>query len=248
MKQLRKTEWRREYPIKKFLALCVWGVMAIAGCAGTLSCPDNIPSLAACVLALAGAVLTLSRLLRYYRTTYQSLPALNRRLTKEEQEELLENENFETITELKSESLRWTDFAESEHWLRINERYIPKELAILGGAKVTFNIMNRDTTPVVFLYATGDVVKIDLGVQVSARQIRELNAYFRSRCHIFPEPADRTKAEELCSIFREIYTDYLKEKEPEKEDAVLAELVKDAGELRQKCIEKMPSYLKRGGG
>ena len=136
--------------------------MAIAGCAGTLSCPDNIPSLAACVLALAGAVLTLPRLLRYYRTTYQSLPALNRRLTKKEQEELLECENFETITELKSESLRWTDFAESEHWLRINERYIPKELAILGGAKVTFNIMNRDTTPVVFLYATGDVVKIDL--------------------------------------------------------------------------------------
>ena len=136
MKQLRKTEWRRGYPIKKFLALCVWGVMAIAGCAGTLSCPDNIPSLAACVLALAGAVLTLP--------------------------ELLENENFETITELKSESLRWTDFAESEHWLRINGRYIPKELAILGGAKVTFNIMNRDTTPVVFLYATGDVVKIDL--------------------------------------------------------------------------------------
>ena len=99
-----------------------------------------------------------------------------------------------------------------------------------GGVEVTFNIMNRDTTPVIFVYATG----------------RELNADFRSRCHIFPEPADRTKAEELCSIFREIYTDYLKEKEPEKEDAVLAELVKDAGKLRQKCIEKMPSYLKRG--
>lgn len=98
----------------------------------------------------------------------------------------------------------------------------------------------------IFVYATGDAVKIDLGVQVSVQKIRELNAYFRSRCHIFPEPADRTKAEELCSIFREIYTDYLKEKEPEKEDAVLAELVKDAGKLRQKCIEKMPSYLKRG--
>ena len=162
MKQLRKTEWRRGYPIKKNLALCAWGLMALAGFAGILSHPENIPSLAASVLALAGAVLTLPPLLRYYRTTYHSLPALNRRLTKEEQEELLENENFETITELKSESLRWTDFAESEHWLRINGRYIPKELAILGGAKVTFNIMNRDTTPVVFLYATGDVVKIDL--------------------------------------------------------------------------------------
>ena len=117
---------------------------------------------------------------------------------------------------------------------------------ILGGAEVTFNIMNRDTTPVIFVYATGDTVKIDLGVQASVQKIRELNAYFRSRYHIFPGQADGKKTEELCSIFREIYTDYLKEKEPEKEDAVLAKFVKDAGELRQKCIEKMPPYLKRG--
>ena len=131
MKQLRKTEWRRGYPIKKNLALCAWGMLALAGFAGILARPENIPSLAACVLALAGAVLSLPRLLGYYRTTYQCLPALNRRLTKKEQEELLECENFETITELKSGSLRRTDFAESEHWLRINGRYIPKELVIL---------------------------------------------------------------------------------------------------------------------
>ena len=200
MKQLRKTEWRRGYPIKKNLALCAWGVLALAGFAGILARPENIPSLAACVLALAGAVL----------------------------------------------SLRRTDFDESACWLRINGRYIPKELVILGGAEVTFNIMNRDTTPVIFVYATGDTVKIDLGVQASVQKIRELNEYFRSRYHIFPGQADGKKTEELCSIFREIYTDYLKEKEPEKEDAVLAKLVKDAGELRQKCIEKMPPYLKRG--
>ena len=56
MKQLRKTEWRRGYPIKKNLALCAWGVLALAGFAGILARPENIPSLAACVLALAGAV------------------------------------------------------------------------------------------------------------------------------------------------------------------------------------------------
>ncbi len=68
MKQLRKTEWRRGYPIKKNLALCAWGVLALAGFAGILARPENIPSLAACVLALAGAVLSLPRLLGYYRT------------------------------------------------------------------------------------------------------------------------------------------------------------------------------------
>ena len=184
MKQLRKTEWRRGYPIKKNLALCAWGMLALAGFAGILARPENIPSLAACVLALAGAVLTLPRLLRYYRTTYQSLPALNRRFTKEEQEELIEQEYFETITELKTESMRWTDFAESVHWLRINGRYVPKELVILGGAEVTYSVMNRDTTPLIFLYATGDMVKIDLGVQVSVQKIRELNAYLWSCYHI----------------------------------------------------------------
>lgn len=50
MKQLRKTEWRRGYPIKKNLALCAWGVLALAGFAGILARPENIPSLAACVL------------------------------------------------------------------------------------------------------------------------------------------------------------------------------------------------------
>ena len=240
MKQLRKTEWRRGYPIKKNLALCAWGLMALAVFAGILSHPENIPSLAACVLALAGAVLTLPRLLKYYRTIYHSLPALNR-----EQEELIEHENFETITELETESLRWTDFAESVHWLRINGRYVPKELVILGGAEVTGNIMNRDTTPVIFLCATGDVVKIDLGVQVSVQKIRELNAYLWSCHHIFPGQADRTKTKELSGIFGEVYTEYLKEKEPEKESGVLADLIEDAGELRQKCIERMPSYLKK---
>ena len=146
---------------------------------------------------------------------------------------------------METESLRWTDFAESAHWLRIIGRYIPKELVILGGAEVTGNIMNRDMTPVIFLYATGDMVKIDLGVQVSVPKIRELNAYLWSCYHIFPGQADGKKTEELIGIFGEVYTGYLKEKESEKESGVLADLIEDAGELRQKCIERMPSYLKK---
>ena len=55
MKQLRKTEWRREYPIKKNLALCAWGMLALAGFAGILARPENIPSLA------AGPVIIFSR-------------------------------------------------------------------------------------------------------------------------------------------------------------------------------------------
>lgn len=245
MKQLERTEWRRGYPIKKILILCAWVLMILAGCAGILARPENIPSLAACLLALISAVLTFPRLIRYNMTTYQSLPALNRRLTKRDQEKLIEEEKFETLTDLKTGSLSLKDFAESAHWLRINGRYIPKELVILGGPKVTFNIMNRDTAPMVFFYATGDVVKIDLGVQVSAQRIRELNAYLWSRYQFFPEQTDRNKIEELSCIFAEIYEDYLKRKEPAKESEVIAELVIDGRELRQKCIESMPAYLKK---
>ena len=239
MKQLRKTEWQKGFPIKKNLALCAWGLMALAGFLGILSHPKI-----ACVLALAIAVLSLPHLFRYYRTTYQSMPALNRLLTKNEQEELIEHENFETITEFTTGSMRWTDFAESMHWLRINGRYIPKELVILGGAEVTYSAMNRDTTPVMFLYVNGDVVKIYLGVLLSVQKIRELNAYLWACYHIFPGHLDGKKKEELSSIIRVIYTEYLKEKEPQKESEVLAELIEDAKELRKKCIEKMPSYLK----
>ena len=34
MKQLRKTEWRRGYPIKKNLALCAWGMLALEASPG----------------------------------------------------------------------------------------------------------------------------------------------------------------------------------------------------------------------
>ena len=68
MKQLRKTEWQKGYLIKKNLALCAWVLMLLAGFAGILP-----------------------RLIRYCRKTYHSMPALNRRLTKEEQEELVEH-------------------------------------------------------------------------------------------------------------------------------------------------------------
>lgn len=241
MKQLRKTEWQRGYPIKKNLALCAWGLMGLAGVAGIVAHPKNLPSMAACVLALAGAVLTLPRLFKYYRTTYHSLPALNQYLAKKEQEALIEHENFETITE----PLQRIDFAESAHWLRIHGRYVPKELVIGGGAEVTGNIMNRDTTPVIFLYVTGDVVKIDLGVQVSAPKIRELNAYLWSCYRIFPGQAGRIKTEELCGICKEVYREYLKEKEPQRQSEVLMDLIEDAQELREKCITRMPSYLKK---
>ena len=63
--------------------------------------------------------------------------------------------------------------------------------------------------------------------------------------HIFPGQEDGKKTEELSGIFREVYTEYLKEKEPEKESGGLADLIEDAGELRKKCIERMPSYLKK---
>ena len=241
MKQLRKTEWQRGYPIKKNLALCAWVLMGLAGFAGIVSHPKNLPSMAACILALAGAVLTLPRLFKCYRTTYHSLPALNQYLMKTEQEALIEHENFETIPE----PLQRIDFGESAHWLRIHGRYVPKELVLLGGAEVTGNIMNRDTTPMIFLYATGDVVKIDLEVQVSASKIRELNAYLWSCYHIFPGQADRIKIEELCRICKEVYTEYLKEKEPKRQSEVLKELIEDAQELRERCIARMPSYLKK---
>lgn len=36
MKQLRKTEWQRGYPIKKNLDLCAWALMGLAAFAGKM--------------------------------------------------------------------------------------------------------------------------------------------------------------------------------------------------------------------
>ena len=75
--------------------------------------------------------------------------------------------------------------------------------------------------------------------------IRELNAYLWSCYHIFPGQAGRIKTEELCGICKEVYTEYLKEKEPKRQSEVLRDLIEDAQELRERCIATMPSYLKK---
>ena len=41
MKQLRKTEWQKGFPIKKNLALCAWGLMALAGFFGNTVAPKE---------------------------------------------------------------------------------------------------------------------------------------------------------------------------------------------------------------
>ena len=138
MKQLKKTEWRRIYPLKKILLVCVWALMALAGCVGLMSRPEDISSLMTCIIVLVSVVLTFPRFIRYIMTSYQSLPALNKRLTKREQEELIEGEKFMILSELKTESLIWKDLAASEHWIRIHGRYVSKELAVLGGTKGDF--------------------------------------------------------------------------------------------------------------
>ena len=74
MKQLRKTEWQKGYLIKKNLALCAWVLMLLAGFAGILSHPENLPSLVACVLAFAGEELKLSPLISYCQKTTHSMP------------------------------------------------------------------------------------------------------------------------------------------------------------------------------
>ena len=62
---------------------------------------------------------------------------------------------------------------------------------------------------------------------------------------IFSQDRKTGKRQKNSAVYSEVYTEYLKEKEPEKESGGLADLIEDAGELRQKCIERMPSYLKK---
>lgn len=66
MKQLRKTEWQKGYPIKKPGSVCV--CPCLGGRSPNIATPDQI-----------------------LQKTYHSMPALNKRLTKEEQEELVEH-------------------------------------------------------------------------------------------------------------------------------------------------------------
>lgn len=178
-------------------------------------------------------------------TSDHSMPYFNTIFTKEELKSLIVNEKFSGVDVIKGSGLQTKDFEESEHWFRIKGRYISKELAILGWAQITWNIQNRDTTPMKFIYLTGDVIEVDLGVKLSPKRIETINEYLWKNVQILPTEVRGEKEEKIRNDFRDLYRAFIHEKSNQTDKEVLKNLIQDAGGLRNMCFDKVPDYLKK---
>lgn len=247
-KEIQRSEWKRLYPAKKAILVFAWLFLALRIIAAIRSfylsgieLSQDWPFIVIVLLAL----LTLKPILNYVRTYYHCIPYFNKIFTKEELEELFENETFTDIAYLKENGMNKIDFAESEHWLRVNWRYLSKEMMVLGRAMPTASLKNRDTTPVWTMYLTGDIVEIDLGRKLSAEGRTKFGEYIWFNLDILPEEVLGKQEEEVSAIFREVYRNYVEEQAGISKKEVIKGLIRNAEIPRSICVYKMPTYLQR---
>lgn len=247
-KEIQRSEWKRLYPIKKAILIFAWFFLALRIIAAVrffylsgIELSQDWPFIVIVLLAL----LTFKPILNYVRTYYRCIPYFNKIFTKEELEELFENETFTDIAYLKENGMNKIDFAESEHWLRVNWRYLSKEMMVLGRAMPTSSLKNRDTTPVWAMYLTGDIVEIDLGRKLSAEGRTKFGEYIWFNLDILPEEVLGKQEEEVSAIFREVYQNYVEEQAGISKKEVIKSLIQNAEIPRSICVYKMPSYLQR---
>ena len=160
-------------------------------------------------------------------------------------EELFENETFTDIAYLKENGMNTIDFAESEHWLRVNRRYLSKEMMVLCEARVTASLSGRDTTPVWAMYVTGDTVEINLGTRLNDQDRRKFAEYVWYNLDVLPKEVFGDKKEKLSKTFREEYQTYVKEQGGMSEKKVIKNLIQNAEILRSICVYKMPHNLQK---
>lgn len=247
-KEIQRSEWKRLYPVKKTILIFTWFFLIFVIISGIKYCFYNEIELGAVwtlILVAMLALLTFDPILSYVQTYYRCMPYFNNIFTKEELETLFENETFTDIAYLKENGMNVVDVAESEHWLRINRRYLSKEMMVLCEARITSSLSGRDTTPVWAMYVTGDTVEIDLGIKLNGLARRKFAEYVWYNLDVLPEEVFGDKKKKLSRTFREEYQTYVKEQEGMSEKEVIKALIQNAEILRSICVYKMPHNLQK---
>ena len=159
-RQLRRMEWVRFFPLKRVLAAGLWlfcPVMAIMGMLAFLREPEKtMPGMI--LLFLGVAVLTAKRTWRYVTTPCHCVPVLNKVLSKQEIEKLLQGEKFELVPFENADLQKYIPVLVSENWMFVEGFLISRKL-LLGGTVlrdgVTSGGINRKASRLVFFYLNG---------------------------------------------------------------------------------------------
>lgn len=163
-RQLCRMEWVCLFPLKRFLAGCMWifcPAFAIMGMIASYRKPDA-DSLAVILLLLAVPALTASKVWQYVTTPCHCVPVLNKLFSRQEIEQLLMGENF-TEFPLEDASLKkHMPVLVSDHWMFVEGMLVSRQL-LLGGTvlrdAVTVGGINRRSSRLVLFYLDGSKIR-----------------------------------------------------------------------------------------
>ena len=246
-REIRNSEWKRLYPLKKAILIFIWIFLVFVIIAGIKYCFCNVIEPGAIwtlILVINLTFLTFKPIWKYVYTAIHSIPFFNKIFTKEELEDLLEQEVFSDIIFLKEHGMNDIDVAESEHWLRLNRNYVSKEMAVLCWTEMQYGASSsRGSTLVYVLYLTGDIVKINLGLRFPVEVEVRFGEYMWCNLDIFDEEIYGKEKDRLINNCKEVYRAYVKEQAGVPEKEVIKNLIQNAEILRSICVDKMPHFL-----
>ena len=150
---------------------------------------------------------------------------------------------FEKISK-KDSNITNCDIKLSEHWICAKGKLIAKNLLIIGYPRVTSNLTGRATTPMVFIYMTGDVVKVDLKTDLSVEKISLLRKYFWHNFGIVSTEVLGKSKEEVTDIFSKQFQ-VLKEEMNLDDRELLIEMIKEPEKYRKIYMEILPYHIKK---
>lgn len=245
MKKIKIFEWKGMYPIKKMLLVIIWLVGCFLCVAGIVTFISNndVENLLIGIFFGIGVAVLFYPIKHYVFTTYHCVPCLNSKLQKVELEELLEGEVFDKISN-KEGNITNCDIKLSEHWICAKGKLLAKNLLLIGYPRVTSSLIGRATTPMVFVYMTGDIVKVDLKVDLSIEKISLLKKYFWNNLGIVSKEVVGKHAEEVTDILKKQYQ-ILKEEMKLDDHALLIEMINEPQKYRKLYMELLPYHIKK---
>lgn len=159
-RQLRRMEWVRFFPLKRALAACVWLVCLALAVMGLTAFYRQAEAdlLVTALLLLAAAVLTAPKVWRYAAAPCHCVPVLNKALSRQEIEQLLQKEKFERFLFEDADLQKGMPVLVSENWMFAEGALISRKLLLRGSVlsnTVTSGGINRRASRLAFLYLNG---------------------------------------------------------------------------------------------
>lgn len=204
--QLRRIEWIRFFPLKKVLIGGLW----FSGFALGLLCISGFLNRMDLVLLLIGWVLLsvagcMARTVwRYIKMPYHCVPILNKVLSKEQIQSLLQGERFERIPFENKNLQKYAPILLSENWAIIEGMLVSRKLMLRGD--VYSGIIDRVGSRIQITYLSGERFETRMtDLYLSGEYEKEVqdSMYCISKIH-FPMIAIEKIAKQYADVLPEI--------------------------------------------